>query len=72
VASGLAIEFVPDSIVLSRPDGSPGVLSAPAQLLADALVVPRMNRVQIDLAGPLNNLDELIEQLRSPGRAQVG
>jgi len=72
VASGLAIEFLPDSIELSRPDGSPGVLSAPARVLADALVVPRMNRVQIDLAGPLNGLDELIEQLMGSGRAQVG
>jgi len=34
-------------------------------------VVPRMNRVQIDLAEPLNVLDELIEQLLGPGRAQV-
>jgi len=68
--SGLAIEFVPDSIELSRPDSSPGILSKPVQIIADALVLPRMNRVQIDLAGPLNNLDELIEQLLGSG--QVG
>lgn len=68
--SGLAIEFVPDSIELSRPDGSQGVLSAPARILADTLVVPRMNSVQIDLAEPLNSLDELIEQLLGPGRAE--
>lgn len=71
-ASGLVIEFVPDSIELSRPDGSQGILSTPAQLLADALVVPRMNSVQIDLAEPLNSLDELIEQLLGPERAQAG
>ncbi len=71
-ASGLVIEFVPDSIELLRPDGSLGVLGAPARVLADALVVPRLNSVQIDLAGPLNALDELIEQLLGPGRSQVG
>lgn len=62
MASGLTIEFVPDSIELSQPDSSPGLLSKPAKLIADALVLPRMKRVQIDLAGPLNTLDELIEQ----------
>lgn len=69
MASGLAIEFVPDSIQLLRPDGSPGVFSVPAQVLADALVVPRMNSVRIDLAEPLNALDEMIEQLLGPGRS---
>jgi len=71
MASGLAIEFVPDSLQLSRPDGSAGILSAPAQILADSLLVPRMNSVRIDLAGPLNSLDELIEQLMGPERAQA-
>jgi len=67
MASGLAIEFVPASIELVRPDGSPGVLSVPAQALADALVVPRMNRVRIDLTEPLDAIDGLIEQLLGPG-----
>ena len=70
-ASGLAIEFVPDSIELTRLDGTQSILSAPARILADTLVVPRLNRVQIDLAGPLNSLDELIEQLLGPGRVQA-
>jgi len=70
MASGLAIEFVPDSIQLSRPDGSPGVFSVPAQVLADALVVPRMNSVRIDLAEPLNVLDEMIEQLMGPRQGE--
>lgn len=68
--SGLAIEFVPDSIELSRPDSTPGILTKPVQVIADALVLPRMNRMQIDLAGKLNSLDELIEQLLGSGRAQ--
>lgn len=70
MASGLAIEFVPDSIELSRPEGGLGLLGTPAQFLADALVLPRMNSVRIDLAESLNSLDELIEQLLGPGRAQ--
>ena len=61
--SGLAIEFVPDAIELSRPDKSLGILSKPVQIVADALVLPRVKRVQIDLAGPLNSLDELIAQM---------
>jgi len=70
VESGLAIEFVPDSIELSRPDGSLGLLSAAVQVLADVLVIPRMNSVRIDLAGPLNGLDEMIEQLLGPEREE--
>lgn len=65
-ASGLAIAFVPDSIILSRPDSTPGLLSKPVQIIADALVLPRMKSVKIDLAGSLNSLDELIEQLLGP------
>lgn len=72
MASGQAIEFVPDSIVLSRPDSTPGLLSKPVQLIADTLVLPRMKRVQIDLAGPLNGLDGLIEQMLGQGSAQDG
>lgn len=72
MASGQAIEFVPDSIVLSRPDSTPGILTKPAQLIADTLVLPRMKRVQIDLAGPLNGLDGLIQQMLGQGSAQGG
>ncbi len=68
-ASGLAIEFVPDSIELTRPDGSPGVLSRPARMLADALVIPRMNRVRIDLTEPLEAIDGLLGQFLAPGQA---
>ncbi|MDO8827599.1 lytic transglycosylase domain-containing protein [Methylophaga sp.] len=72
MASGLAIEFVPDSIELSRPDSTPGILTKPAQIIADALVLPRMKRVQIDLAGPLSGLDGLIEQMLDQSSAQAG
>ena len=72
MASGLAIEFVPDSIELSRPDSPLGILSKPVQFIADTLVLPRIKRVQIDLAEPLNNLDELIEQFLGSRSAQGG
>jgi len=72
MASGLGIEFLPDSIELSRPDSTPGLLSKPVQLIADTLVLPRMKRVQIDLAGPLNSLDGLIVQMMGAGREQGG
>lgn len=70
--SGLAIEFVPDSIELSRPDSSPGLLSKPAKVIADALIVPRMKRVRIDLAEPLSSLDALIEQSLGAEHVQDG
>ncbi|AFJ03717.1 soluble lytic murein transglycosylase-like protein [Methylophaga frappieri] len=70
-ASGLAIAFVPESIELSRPDGSRGLLSKPAKLMTDALLLPRIKRVQIDLAEPLNSLDNLIEQSLWAGREQT-
>lgn len=60
--SGLVIEFLPHTVELSRPDSSPGILSKPAKVIADTLVLPRMKRVQIDLAEPLSGLDALIEQ----------
>ncbi|MCB2426789.1 lytic transglycosylase domain-containing protein [Methylophaga pinxianii] len=63
---------MPAAIELSRPDSTPGLLSKPVQLIADALVLPRMKRVQIDLAGPLNSLDGLIEQMIGPGNDQGG
>lgn len=72
MASGLGIEFVPAAIELSRPDSTPGLLSKPVQLIADTLVLPRMRRVQIDLAGPLNSLDGLIEQMMWQGSVQDG
>lgn len=72
MASGLGIEFVPAAIELSRPDSTPGLLSKPVQLIADTLVLPRMRRVQIDLAGPLNSLDGLIEQMMWQGSMQDG
>jgi hypothetical protein len=72
MASGLAIEFVPDSIELSRPDSTLGILSKPVQFIADTLVLPRIKRVQIDLAEPLNSLDELIDQLLGSRSAQGG
>jgi hypothetical protein len=72
MASGQAIEFVPDSIVLLRPDSSPGLLSKPVQLIADTLILPRMKSVQIDLAGPLNGLDGLIVQMLGQSSVQGG
>jgi len=72
MASGLAIEFVPDSIELSRPDSSPGLLRKPVKVITDALVLPRMKSVQIDLAEPLSSLDQLIEQSLGPVSAEEG
>lgn len=71
--SGLAIRFTPEAAELLRPDGSPGLLTAPTRLLAENLILPRLGRVRVDLAEPLATLDALLAAARPaapPGLAE--
>ncbi len=45
---------------LRRPDGSRGLLTRPARILADKIVLPRIEDVRVELADPLEVLDSLI------------
>lgn len=65
---GLAVQFAPLGAELVRPDGSPGLLSPSTRLLAEALILPRLGRVRLDLAESLAAIDGLLES-GIPGRA---
>lgn len=47
---------------LRRPDGTTGLLSRPSRALADSLIVPRLERVIVDVTGLLSAVDSLIEE----------
>lgn len=60
---GLAVVFQPESTELRRPDGSESLFTRAAGFLADTLVVPRLQRLHVDLRGPLDSLDRLLGDL---------
>jgi len=62
--SGLAVDFAAQSAELRRADGSAGLLSAPTRLLAERLVLPRLERVRVDLTETLAALDALLATTR--------
>ena len=61
-AAGGAVAFRPDGAELRRPDGSTGLLSRPSRALADSLIIPRFERVSVDVSGLLQAVDDLIEE----------
>lgn len=65
-AEGMAVVFRAEGAELRRPDGSPGLLSRPSRLLADSLVIPRLERTTIDVSGVLAAIDDLINEFK-PG-----
>lgn len=60
---GMAIRLKPESAELRQPDDSPGLLTRPARLLAEQLILPRLGDARVDLEAPLRSLDELIAGL---------
>ncbi len=63
---GLAVVFRAEGAELRRSDGSPGLLSRPSRILADNLVIPRIERTVVDVSGVLMAIDDLIEDFK-PG-----
>lgn len=61
-AAGGAVAFRAVGGELRRPDGSAGLLSRPSRALADNLIVPRLERVIVDVSGLLATVDSLIEE----------
>jgi hypothetical protein len=57
--SAVQLRFV--SAELRRTDGSQGLLTRPARVLAERVVLPRLEHVQIDLAEPMRGVDALIQ-----------
>jgi len=66
-AAGGAVVFRTEGAELRRPDGSAGLLSRPSRTLADNLIVPRLERVIVDVSGLLNAVDSLIEEFMPVG-----
>ncbi|MCC5810309.1 MAG: transglycosylase SLT domain-containing protein [Ectothiorhodospiraceae bacterium] len=60
---GLLVRLSPETAELRRPDGSEGLLTRPARLLAENLILPRMRETVVDLREPLNALDAMLQQL---------
>lgn len=60
--SGSAALFQVTAIELRRSDGQPGMLSTPVRILAEALLLPRLEAMAVELGEPLAAIDELIEE----------
>lgn len=69
-SGGLVVTFTPLGVELVRADGSPGLLSGPTRMLAEGLVLPRIERVRLDLAESLAAIDALLESA-TPDRTTV-
>ncbi|TVQ38153.1 MAG: lytic transglycosylase domain-containing protein, partial [Wenzhouxiangella sp.] len=63
-ASGTAVTFTTQGAELRRPDGSEGLLSRPSRLLAESLVMPRLDQTIIDVSGLLDAIDSLIKEFK--------
>jgi len=60
--SGSAALFRVTGVDIRRADGQSGVLSAPVRILAESLVLPRLESMVVELSEPLAAIDELIEE----------
>ncbi len=60
---GLSISFRAESAELRRPDGGTGLLTRPSRVLAERLILPRVETVRLDLAPALVELDALLQTL---------
>ena len=61
-ADGGAVTFRAIGGELRRPDGTAGLLSRPSRALSDALIIPQLERVVVDVSGLLGAVDGLIEE----------
>ncbi|MGB5098335.1 MAG: lytic transglycosylase domain-containing protein [Porticoccaceae bacterium] len=65
--SGLAVVFTPLGAQVWRGDGTEGLLSQPAKVLAEKLILPQLGQVRVDLAAPLRAIDDLLAELQKTG-----
>ncbi|QOC24292.1 transglycosylase SLT domain-containing protein [Wenzhouxiangella sp. AB-CW3] len=59
-ATGRAVVFEPVGAEIRRADGSAGLLARAASQLADRLIVPRLDAIEINVSGPLVAIDDLV------------
>lgn len=65
-AAGGAVTFRAIGTELRRPDGTAGQLSRPSRALADAVLIPQLERVIVDVSGLLDAVDSLVEEFMPP------
>lgn len=66
---GLAVLLRADSAELRRSDGTEGLLARPTRLLAERLVLPRLDDARVDLRAALERMDETLEHMLAGGDA---
>ncbi len=60
---GLALLLRPVSAELRHADGRTGLMTRPARILAEQLILPRVDNARLDLHEPLRGLDDLLASL---------
>ncbi len=70
--SGRELRFRPEEAAILRADGSEAALTGASRVLAEAVILPRVGEVRVDLRQPLEALDDLLDALLGPGREAVG
>ena len=61
VNDGLTVRFTPRSLEVLGDDGRTGLLTGASRLLADHLILPRLDNMEIELATSLAQLDDVLE-----------
>jgi hypothetical protein len=65
VDNGLSVRFSPERMEVVGADGHPGLLTGPSRLLADHLVLPRLESMTVSLVTAMAELDALIGEFLS-------
>jgi hypothetical protein len=60
---GRVVDLSPESAELVRPDGTAGRLTSATRLLAERVILPRMDRSRIDLDASLGAIDALLRDM---------
>lgn len=60
---GTAVRLEPKSVEVRHSDGSSGIVTRPARVLAEELVLPRLDDVRVDLGDRLAQLNGFIDSL---------
>ena len=60
--SGRAVLFDANSVEFRREDGGESILTRPSRILADSLLVPRLQNMRVDVANTLEQIDTLLER----------
>jgi len=65
--TGAAVLFDATAAEFRTADGSEGLLTKPSRVLADTLLVPRLQDMRVDVTDALAQIDALLERFVGPG-----